>query len=306
MADLGIPPLEEFPAGSDAAVSWICLSRSIIINAPELLPKTIELLFELANKDVSLFRSYKEVTPQERLTLYKEYLKNEVIPFCCGGTKKVIEQADLAESIEHLRRLLPGIFLESALHLLAHAEAEYLLTYCLDHSSMLAKCIPTGNDIDTSPTKLFFTLWMKNLNLERKGIIEELLGHYGESGLSENEDVSDGKESISRAALEKQIYRFLYEGKTPPSLATVEKWAKGLYWHATEIQGRAEGHDHYSEFVRDTYCGVLILDRLFKEMHGRLDQKDLMQIMKSYQNRFDQHMSAMKKEANKMSASTPK
>ncbi len=299
----GINFPDDPPHGADSAVSWMVLADTIQKSSPTFLPKTFRLIHELAEKDVALLRSRKKSAPEDYLILYKEYLKNEVAPFSCDNLEDSIVQFDNVETLDELHRLLPGLLLENILHLLAHAEAEYILAYFQDHRSVLAKCIPSERDASTSPSIHFFTKWMKALNLERKGILDEMLGHYGESGLSSEKDDSLDEESISRAAMEKQIQRFLNEGKNPPTLATVDKWAKGLYWRASEIQCRDEGHEKYSDAIKDIYSGVLILDKLFKEGQRFFNQKDLLQIMSNYQNRFDRHMSAMKKEVDTASTS---
>jgi len=303
LKEQGIEFFDDLPSGAGTAASWMGLAYMIQKNSQTFLPKTIKMLQELAEKDITLLRSYKGVSQEDRLQLYKKYLKKEVVPFCCDNPEESIVLLDQVEKLDHLHQFLPRLFVENTLHLLAHAEAEYLLDNFQDHSSVLANCVPSVDDTSTTPSKQFFVRWMNSLHLDRKGILKEMFKAAEESGISDEDWESNDDEMMTYEALEKQIQRYLKEGKRP-TLETISTWAKGLYWKSTETQGRDEGYEHYSAAITEIYSGILVLDRLFEEGKKRFQHEDLCQIMGTYQNRFDSHLAAMKKGAEKMSTPT--
>ena len=97
---------------------------------------------------------------------------------------------------------------------------------------------------------------------------------------------------MSKDAVEKQIQRYLKEGKCP-SWETVEKWSQGLYWRAVEIQGRTEGHLSYSQLTMDIYGGVRTLDKVYSE--GRKSMPEtILDLMSTYSSRYSGHLNTLK------------
>ena len=304
LEDHDIEFLDGFPVGADVAAGWAGLANAALKLPSVFLPRTHKLIQNLVQKDISFHKRLHDEPQKSHLIFYKQYLEDEVIPFYCNDVEGSIDQLDSAETLDQMRQLLPGLLFESVLHLLAHAESEYLLAYCSDYDSVLAKTLSGDADMSLSPSKQFFNRWMKTLGLDgdgkKKEIIACMFADFDEAGISAEED---GSESLmTSVALEKQIQRYLNNGDRA-KLDIVGKWAKGLYWKASEVQGRNEGCDDYSGAMMEIYGGVLILDKLCEEGEKIFRKQDLQDIMQTYQDRFNTHLVEMKKEVAEMTTS---
>jgi hypothetical protein len=78
----------------------------------------------------------------------------------------------------------------------------------------------------------------------------------------------------------------------------IEKLAIGLHHRAMEIQGRNDNHTEYCEHVKDIYGGVRILDKLYKVACEVLPEREVLEVMSTYQARYAMHTAAIKKEAS--------
>lgn len=296
----GVNYLHDLIVGSDVAVGWKNFVKAQQKNSSFFLPKTLTLISELAEKDLSLLRELEGMPSAKRFYRCKTHIVKDVLPFYFEDPREIIEKIEKAENVEQLIKYLPWLMFVSTLYLLAYAEAEYLLTYSNNQTSVLVKCLPISAEIDTSPSQIFFSQWLKTINLDKNSFVEEMIGHYGEIDPT-GDLIDDEPNGINKEALEKQVQRYLGKGKTP-KWATLEHWAKGLYWKAAEIQGREEGHDAYASLVMDVYGGVLILDKLYEE-GGKLFQRDkLLLIMATYREFFVRHLVVLKEGAGNLPA----
>lgn len=283
---------DDLPIGSEKAVGWLSFLSAIQRHSPELIPITSQKLCDFAEEDLAFLRSLNGLGKDERFVKYKDYLIQRVIPEYCVDAQTASACLVDKNDFDEIRSVIGRIFVEGLLSILSHAEAEYLLLYCTSQDSILSKCISGGDSSVESPSVVFFKLWLDALMLNRKEFIGEMLDHFGESEVVEKNDDSDCLEGLSKDAVEKQIQRYLNEGK-PPSWRMVEKWSQGLYWRAVEIQGRTEGHLGYSQLTMDFYGGVRVLDKIYSE--GRKAMPDeINDLMTSYPIRYKAHLKALR------------
>lgn len=294
LEDQGVDFLDDLPAGADTAVGW----KSLVTvagrknSSSDFLPKTLALIGELAERDLTILRGYRVANPDNRFDLCKGHILKDFLPFFLDEPKESASKIEAVENVEQLEKYIPWLLFVSTLSLLAHAEAEYLLAYSQDQMSVLAKCLPVPEEHETSPSVLFFTRWLKTISLDKVSFVEEMLGYFGEVGVDED-SLEDERPLKNRDALVKQIQRYLSQGKKP-KWSTFEQWTEGLYLQAVETQGRDEGHDAYGMHMKDIYGGVLILDMLYEEGGKFFQRETLLAIMATYQEFFDRHLIALK------------
>ncbi|WP_321531991.1 hypothetical protein [uncultured Desulfuromonas sp.] len=296
LKDQDVDLFDNFSSPPEAAISWMVFSQRVKKENSSLpfLPKTLGLIENLASRDLAFQKLLEGNSCESRLSFYKQYLIDEVVPFYCDDLEGSIAQIEKVETIDQIRKLLPGLLFEGVLHLLSYAESEYLFSHCLDHRSVLVRTLPNDGNSEISPSMRFFKLWTKSLGLNsRKDILEAMFIDFYEDGISD-EDESE-QDFISSDALEKQIQRYFNEGKRA-SFETIGKLAKGLYATAAEVQKRDEDLEDYMTSMKDVYAGVLVLDRLLEEGKKYFREYDLFELMGTYQSRFDKHMEFMKKE----------
>jgi hypothetical protein len=285
---------DELVFGAEISLSWKGFLHRVRKENPTLIPETFNLIQKLSEKDFYFVQGIQGKSKDERQEAYKTYLINEVVPTYCLEPTSTTQQITETNDIFEAKGLLVKIFFEGVLYLLSHAEAEYLLTTCVNNTSILAKCIPAkDNGVILSPSQKFFALWMQALKLEPKDVMHEMLDIFGETGIADQDIEPDDGESMSRDAIHMQIRRYVKNGALP-SWKTLEKWSKGLFTRAIEIQGREETREEYSQLTMDIYGGIRILDLLFHDGKAFFQEDDLLKLLSTYAARYEVNLAAIK------------
>lgn len=137
---------------------------------------------------------------------------------------------------------------------------------------------------------------MKTLKLDKDGLVQEMIDHFGEAGMAASGTENDDVDAVSREGLKKSLSRYL-KGEIP-IWPKIEKLVKGLHGRAMEIQGRNDDHIDYSQQGMDIYGGVRILDKLYHVACEVLPAPEVLEIISTYPTRYAVHTAAIKKEAS--------
>ncbi len=283
-------PDEIYDQRYETPISWKMFLESIQKKEDDFLPRTYHLIYEFADKDISFIKQIQPLSLDDRFSAYRRYLADEIVPLYCLEPSSVGDLVQKSRNDKEIKKPLYRIFLESVLHLLSFAESEYMGLYSSDHESILSKVIPArGADgaID-SPSSIFFQKWMKSLQLAPDEFVQEMVDHFGEAGISDDEGGGNNSDAISKEGLEKSLSQYLKKGKYP-SWARVDRFGKGLHARAMEVQGRKDSHVDYCLQLKDIYGGVRIMDKLYHAACEIISEAEVLKIISTYPTRYAMH-----------------